>query len=513
MTRLWKATCWAVLALAAPRATAAVSYVATNWAVSNSLVRVSADGRAESIVNGIEARGLALDAFGNYIVATGTSVLRVTPSGKTISTIASQPTANWIAVTLEPAGDILAVDPQERAVWRISPDGASVVKVATYPEPQYGAEHCGIAVDRTGNYFVFAQRATGAPYLYIITPAGGVTPLPLEGPALPQFINGLVADGSEGVIAAGSAPGVFRIGPTGVVTTFATLPDGYGADALARNPETGDIIVALSKPGPGINNGLQVVYPTGALGATIAAGDPTLGYPTGLVVEGAGTTASLPHFAVLQDWQSLFRVVNTGTKAALVQLRFIGEDGRPLSFPYSAPKISRKTLSDPVLVRTIPAGATLELESEEITGQASKGGWVHLTSDQPGIGAVLVFRWIPYGQEAAVSLETRNAAAFVIPYDNVRNWDTGAGVTNVTCEVANIPVVVRDDDGNVIGNITLSLPPLGHMQFLFAGDRLRMTAGLKGTVEFQAPAKGRISVTGLEFRQSGVFTSLPAIAK
>jgi hypothetical protein len=38
-----------------------------------------------------------------------------------------------------------------------------------------------------------------------------------------------------------------------------------------------------------------------------------------------------------------------------------------------------------------------------------------------------------------------------------------------------------------------------------------MTANLRGTVEFDEPANGQISVLGLSFNPASAFTSIPAI--
>ncbi len=514
MARAWKAACWLVVALAAPQAEA-VSYVVLNESGGNSLVRLAEDGKPGFVIaSGVSGFGLTADAFGNYVVATGGSLVWVTQSGKTIKTVTQAPPGSvWRSVALDAAGNYIVLDSLKHAVWRISPDGASVVKVATYLEDT-AADASGIAINNAGNYFVFEQRASSVINMYLITPAGAITRLALQGADVPPFLYALAPDGSDGVLAAGSSPGVFRISPTGDVTAVTRLPYGYWARALAKNPETGEIIAALFAPHtPSMPNSLARISADGSSTIEFATGDSTLTAPTGLLVEGAGTTATLAHFAVLDQWKSSFTVVNASSKAAQVQLRFIGENGLPVSFPYSLPQISQDTLTDPVLSRTIPAGGTLAIDSREVSGQTSKGGWARLTSDQPSVGAVVVFKWIPYGQEAAVASDTRNASAFVVPFDNTQGSRTGAGVTNLTSESARIPVVARDENGNFLQSFALVLPPLAHTQFLFAEDRLTLTAGLRGSVEFQAPANGRIAVTGLRFTATGVLTTLPVIAK
>ena len=50
-------------------------------------------------------------------------------------------------------------------------------------------------------------------------------------------------------------------------------------------------------------------------------------------------------------------------------------------------------------------------------------------------------------QEAVVPLESRNANAYVLAFDNTNGIPTGIAVSNASAQAASIPVTVRDDTG------------------------------------------------------------------
>src|SRR5206468_3051533 len=82
---------------------------------------------------------------------------------------------------------------------------------------------------------------------------------------------------------------------------------------------------------------------------------------------------------------------------------------------------------------------------------------------------------------------------------------------NLTSSVSSIPVVIRDDTGIPVGSASISLPAMGHAAFVLS-DRFVNTANRSGTIEFDTPQNGRISVLGLRFPPDGRFTTIPVIA-
>ena len=128
------------------------------------------------------------------------------------------------------------------------------------------------------------------------------------------------------------------------------------------------------------------------------------------------------------------------------------------------------------------------------------------------------------GQEAVVPIESRNAAAYVLAFDNTQGTATGIAVNNVSgsAQAVNIPVVIRSDAGLQLATDSLTLAPNGD----FAGDLGQLsgtlgkvlfptTANIRGTVEFDAPSGVQIGVIGIRTPPTATptYTSLPAIAK
>ena len=75
-----------------------------------------------------------------------------------------------------------------------------------------------------------------------------------------------------------------------------------------------------------------------------------------------------------------------------------------------------------------------------------------------------------------------------------------------------ITVTIRDDNGIMLQSGTVPLTALGHTSFNLT-DRFPVTAQRRGTVEFQTPAGGGISVLGLRFNPAGAFSTIPVLAK
>ena len=234
-------------------------------------------------------------------------------------------------------------------------------------------------------------------------------------------------------------------------------------------------------------------------------------------------------------WQTTFVLVNTGSSAAPATLKFFDPNGNALSLPLSYPQSGSGTVTQASSVtQTIAAGATLVVQSAGaptlLTGSAQ------LTTSG-NLSGFVIFRFNPTGQEAVVPLESRNAAAYLLPFDNTSNTATGISVNNVAAPAAFaspyagpintiapqtviIPVVVRDDMGNMLAQHTLTMAANGE----FAGDLAQQsatlgavlfpeTANIRGTLEFDAPSGAQIGVIGIRTPPTNTYTTLPALVK
>jgi hypothetical protein len=92
------------------------------------------------------------------------------------------------------------------------------------------------------------------------------------------------------------------------------------------------------------------------------------------------------------------------------------------------------------------------------------------------------------------------------------NCITGVALANVTPQSANIRIVIRDDKDSVLLTNSIALSPQGHTSFVLP-TTYPATAQIRGTMEFDTPPNGQISVLGLRFNPAGAFSSIPVSAK
>ena len=223
---------------------------------------------------------------------------------------------------------------------------------------------------------------------------------------------------------------------------------------------------------------------------------------------------SIAHIATGNGWQTTFVLVNTGTSSAQANLSFFADNGTPLSLPLGFPQSgSGTTTTLPVVNQVIAAGASLIVESAApLSDPAPTVGSAQLITNGH-IGGFVIFRYNPNGQEAVVPLESRNAAAYVLAFDNTSQTATGVAINSISAQAANIPVVVRDATGAQIATDAISLAANGHLAFTLGSDKYPVTLNLRGTIEFDAPAGAQIGALGIRIPLAHTFTTLPALAK
>jgi DNA-binding beta-propeller fold protein YncE len=232
---------------------APTSYVVLQKGTTNSLIRISSDGKSmTTIAEGFEGVSLAIDGGGNYIIGARDRLLRVTPSGA-VSTIATAPEgALWTAVAVDASGNLIVADGRKPAVWRVSPDGLSIVQVATYDGLVYTVDRpVGIVVDNDGDYRLVvlgvdpADRHTAA-RVYRVSPGGTVRAIRLHGARSRRFSGGLALDDRGNLLIADLLESaIFRIAGDGEVTRLDAEPSPCRGDVLglARDPATGDLLI------------------------------------------------------------------------------------------------------------------------------------------------------------------------------------------------------------------------------------------------------------------------------
>ena len=264
------------------------------------------------------------------------------------------------------------------------------------------------------------------------------------------------------------------------------------ADALAASPQGDPMPVSTSS---GL---ISVVLQPLVFPPTVAAN---------LALAGSAAEA-----AWSGGWDTTINLINTGARTANARLQHFSENGNLLSLPLLLPQSSGPpaTLLASSLDQTLSPRATLVIGNPGLDSQPTQIGSAQLSTDG-NVGGFIRFRYSPRDQEAALPLETRNASSYVLAFDNSNGNATGVAVANLTAGPVNVSVVVRDDSGIQIGSTILSLPADGQTAFTLA-DQIASTANLTGTVQFNTPTSGQISVLGMRFPPSGNFTTIPVVS-
>jgi hypothetical protein len=225
------------------------------------------------------------------------------------------------------------------------------------------------------------------------------------------------------------------------------------------------------------------------------------------------TGGALAHVASGAGWETLFTLVNTGTSAASSTLNFYDEEtGAPLPLSLVFPQggAAQTTAS---VTQTLAPGATLQIQTQGGSATVTCSAQLTTTGNVSGFA---IFQIQASGQEAVVPLETRTPTAFVLAYDNTNGLATGVALANLTATAGNTNVVVRDDTGATLTTGQIQLAADGHISFMLTDPNqgFPATAGMRGTVEFQAPSGGRISALGIRaVTATNVITTIPVLAK
>lgn len=231
--------------------------------------------------------------------------------------------------------------------------------------------------------------------------------------------------------------------------------------------------------------------------------------PSGDIIIGPTFAGSMAQIASGGGWDTTFTLANAGVSPAQVHLSFFDNEGKALPLPLVFVQTGVMTTASTVS-QTIAAGATLVILTQG-NNAATLVGSAQLTTDG-NVGGFAIFHYQPTDQEAVVPLETRNTIGFVLAFDNTNGTSTGLALTNVSTQPGNVPALLRDDTGAIMGTATIDLSALGHTSFMLV-DKYPFVAGKRGTVEFETPGGMQISVLGIRATRAGALTTVPVIAK
>ena len=143
--------------------------------------------------------------------------------------------------------------------------------------------------------------------------------------------------------------------------------------------------------------------------------------------------------------------MNLGSAAGEARLNFFGDNGGTPWLPFTFPQqTAQGTTLGATFDETLDAGATFILDTTGPGSQTTVPVRSQLLTSGE-IGGFAIFTYMPNGQAATVPLETRNAASYLLAFDNTGAVSTGLAIANLAASAANVNVVIRNDAGAQIG--------------------------------------------------------------
>jgi hypothetical protein len=379
-----------------------------------------------------------------------------------------------------------------------------------------GTLPAGLTATLGGNSVISGTPTTPGPYSYTLTVADGL-PASSGGPAqVSKTFSGNIAPSIADTLTLNCTP---SIGPNLVGVSYSATCTVDGGHA----PYTFSLASGVLPAGlvsTSLSNLITISgTPTGSglYTYTIAVTDSTS--PTPLTARqpfggfiGAGSLAlagSMAHLAVANGWETATVLMNLGGSNAKAHVGYFADDGNPLPLPLAVFPAGASSTSA-TLDQDMAAQSLLEIDSKGSDSDPVQVGSSQMSTDGD-VNGFIRFRYAPWDQEAIVPLETRKASAYTLAFDNTSGVVTGVAVVNLSEAPANIPVVIRDDSGTQIGSSSVSLPAKGHSSFVLS-DQFASTVNRSGTIEFDTPAGGQISVLGMRFPPGERFTTIPVVA-
>jgi Beta-propeller repeat len=375
----------------------------------------------------------------------------------------------------------------------------------------------GIATDAQGNVYLTGYTAGALPLVsaFQSTNGGGfnegffakiATGLPS-----PPSCNYQLNLAGEGFPAPGGSGTILITAGANCPWSVGSLPAGVTLTSPASGTGNGTVtFVVAANSGGDLTNTLVIAGQAFTIEQEAAA------------LSGLNFIGSMPHLAAEENWTTAFTLVNKGTATATARLSLFGDavdptgNGPltlPLAFPQSTAAVS--ALQAASFDNAMPAKSSLIVNTAGSQTPPVLVGSAQLSATGT-VDGFAIFHLIPGAQEAVVPMETRNASSYLLAFDNTGGVVLGVAVENVSTQSGNIGIVIRDDTGTIISapSTTISLAGNGHTSFVLS-QQYPITAAIRGTIEFDTPSGGRISVLGIRTTPEGTsntLTTIPALA-
>ena len=320
-----------------------------------------------------------------------------------------------------------------------------------------------------------------------------------------------ITPGGQDFMSSGGGGEINVVTQSGCPWTISTSAFWISADSTISEAGNG-----FTGVGPGMAGFSVGVNSGGPRIGTLYIGDKSfdVGQQGSISIPGLSFVGSMAHLAAEENWITTFSLINKSAASSQLQFSLIAEFGGPLQLPLSFPQQSSATgpLVSAWVDRTLAPNASLIVATAGPTTPPVQVGSAQLAATG-AVDGFAIFHQIVTAQEAVVPLETRNAGSYLLSYDNTNGVALGAAISNIGSIDSAISEVVRDENGVEIGSDVLTLGPMEHRSFVLS-DQFPVTAGARGTIEFDLPMGGQISVLGLRFTPpNNALTTIPALAK
>ena len=431
--------------------------------------------------------------------------------------------------------------PVEMVANLFADDGTALTLPLTFPQQPSTSPLPGASIDQTlaanASLIIEASGPASVPYvegsaqiaaagavgavgaadgfaIFHFDPSEQEAVVPLETRNASSYI--IPFDNTNGVLTALALENISTQSATIPVVLRDDMGNQIGTETIALNGD-GHISFVLSTQysvTANIRGTVEFDTPSGGQISVLGIRYTPLGTLTTIpALANVGTTGGLmAHLAWGGGWETTFVLVNTGTSAAQAQLSLFDDYGNPLLLPLTFPQVSGSpSLVASSISQSVGANASLWVQSAGALTDPLLTGSAQLTTTG-NIGGFAIFRYNPNGQEAVVPLESRGASAYLLAFDNTNGTATGVAINAISTQAVDVPVVIRDDTGALIGTGSIPLAANGHSSQMLA-TLFPATAGVRGTLEFDAPAGAQIGVLGIRSPPALTLTTLPPLAK
>ncbi len=504
--------------------------VITTFAGVNNTAGFIGDGGPATAAQMNNPAAAAFDTSGNlYVTDQANQRIRKIDTNGIITTVAGNGAAKFAGdlgdaksaslnfpgeIAIDPLGNLFVADTSNQVIREVTAlgvistvagiPGAAGIGNGFGPLSAQFTNPLALARDPLGNLYVdddthrvrkIASLASGPPSCTYSLSAGG---------------QAFPAAGGNGSVNITTAPGC--------QWTITDIPSWITITGIPPNGGNGPVTYEVVRNGAGDRS---IVLTGNGLSYTVEQEAASL--PGTILV---GTMA---HLAAEENWTTTFTLVNNNVVPATARLSFFGDDNAysldpngagPLTLPLTFPQAGGS--SAPLLAATFdrPVGSYASLIVDSAGPQGTPPvliGSAQLVSTNT-VNGFAIFHQTTTGQEAVVPMDTRRATSYLLAFDNTNGLVLGVAVENVAAQPAVIPVIVRNENGALIATqkTSISLDGNGHLQFVLTdpANGFPETANIRGTIEFDTPPNGQISVLGLRFSPpNNALTTIPALAE